>query len=136
MLKPKNLLSLTNFNFYSILFHSHHCGFSHYIYKFHYSHIPSQFCMWSILIHSSFSSCYACLSYFNYSFSSKFSKIKYFSWYFSLCCLLPYSYSWIMTQTNITVKESDSDTIVMVIVLVAGVGGVFVLFALMALCYR
>ena len=35
-----------------------------------------------------------------------------------------------------TVKESDSDTIIMVIVLVAGVGGVFILFALMALCYR
>ena len=34
------------------------------------------------------------------------------------------------------VKESDSDTIIMVIVLVAGVGGVFILFALMALCYR
>lgn len=33
-------------------------------------------------------------------------------------------------------KESDSDTIIMVIVLVAGVGGVFILFALMALCYR
>ena len=33
-------------------------------------------------------------------------------------------------------KESDSDTIIMVIVLVAGVGGVFLLFALMALCYR
>lgn len=33
-------------------------------------------------------------------------------------------------------KESDSDTIVMVILLVAVVGGVFVLFALMALCYR
>ena len=41
-----------------------------------------------------------------------------------------------MTNSIITVKESDSDTIVMVIVLVAGVGGVFVLFALMALCYR
>ena len=37
---------------------------------------------------------------------------------------------------SITVKESDSDTIIMVIVLVAGVGGVFILFALMALCYR
>ena len=35
-----------------------------------------------------------------------------------------------------SVKESDSDTIVMVIVLVASVGSVFVLFALMALCYR
>ena len=34
------------------------------------------------------------------------------------------------------VKESDSDTVVMVIMLVAGVGGVFFLFALMALCYR
>ena len=33
-------------------------------------------------------------------------------------------------------KESDSDTIIMVIVLVAGAGGVFILFALMALCYR
>ena len=41
-----------------------------------------------------------------------------------------------MINSIITVKESDSDTIVMVIVLVAGVGGVFVLFALMALCYR
>lgn len=34
------------------------------------------------------------------------------------------------------VKESDSDTIIMVIVLVASVGSVFILFALMALCYR
>ncbi|XP_071748566.1 disintegrin and metalloproteinase domain-containing protein unc-71 isoform X3 [Lepeophtheirus salmonis] len=33
-------------------------------------------------------------------------------------------------------KESDSDTIIMVIFLVAAVGGVFILFALMALCYR
>lgn len=41
-----------------------------------------------------------------------------------------------LIQTTKTVKESDSDTIVMVIMLVAGVGGVFFLFALMALCYR
>ena len=34
------------------------------------------------------------------------------------------------------VNKSDSDTIIMVIVLVAGVGAVFILFALMALCYR
>ena len=34
------------------------------------------------------------------------------------------------------VKESDSDTIMMVIVLVIGVGGIFILFALLALCYR
>ena len=39
-------------------------------------------------------------------------------------------------KTDPAVKESDSDTIIMVIVLVAGVGGVFILFALMALCYR
>ena len=39
-------------------------------------------------------------------------------------------------KLDTTVKESDSDTIIMVIVLVAGVGGVFILFALMALCYR
>ena len=41
-----------------------------------------------------------------------------------------------MDYVTTTVKESDSDTIIMVIVLVAGVGGVFILFALMALCYR
>ena len=35
-----------------------------------------------------------------------------------------------------TVKESDSDTIIMVIFLVVGVGGIFILFAIMALCYR
>ncbi len=40
------------------------------------------------------------------------------------------------TKSHITVKESDSDTVIMVIVLVAGVGAVFILFALMALCYR
>merc|ERR1719507_1903424 len=40
-----------------------------------------------------------------------------------------------VSHTHI-LKESDSDTIIMVIVLVAGVGGVFILFALMALCYR
>ena len=34
------------------------------------------------------------------------------------------------------VKESDSDTIIMVIFLVVGVGGIFILFAIMALCYR
>ena len=34
------------------------------------------------------------------------------------------------------VKESDSDTVIMVIVLVVGVGGIFMLFAVMALCYR
>merc|ERR1719232_116495 len=33
-------------------------------------------------------------------------------------------------------KESDSDTIIMVIFLVLGVGGIFILFAIMALCYR
>ncbi|XP_059084757.1 uncharacterized protein LOC131881812 isoform X4 [Tigriopus californicus] len=33
-------------------------------------------------------------------------------------------------------KESDSDTIIMVVILVASVGTVFMLFALMALCYR
>jgi len=33
-------------------------------------------------------------------------------------------------------KESDSDTIIMVIVLVVGVGCIFLLFAIMALCYR
>ena len=33
-------------------------------------------------------------------------------------------------------KESDSDTVIMVIVLVVGVGGIFMLFAVMALCYR
>jgi len=33
-------------------------------------------------------------------------------------------------------KESDSDTIIMVIILVVGVGGIFILFAIMALCYR
>ena len=136
MLKPKNLLSLTNFNFYSIHFILITVDFlttfiNFIIPIFHLNSACDQF----LSIHL-FSSCFACLSYFNYSFSSKFSKIKYFSWYFSLCCLLPYSYSWIMIQTNLTVKESDSDTIVMVIVLVAGVGGVFVLFALMALCYR
>lgn len=37
---------------------------------------------------------------------------------------------------HITVKESDSDTIIMVIFLVLGVGGIFILFAIMALCYR
>ena len=37
---------------------------------------------------------------------------------------------------NNTVKESDSDTIIMVIFLVVGVGGIFILFAIMALCYR
>ena len=42
----------------------------------------------------------------------------------------------LLTNKHDTVKESDSDTIVMVIMLVAGVGGVFFLFALMALCYR
>ena len=36
----------------------------------------------------------------------------------------------------ISVKESDSDTIIMVIFLVLGVGGIFILFAIMALCYR
>ena len=36
----------------------------------------------------------------------------------------------------ITVKESDSDTVIMVIFLVLGVGGIFILFAIMALCYR
>ena len=41
-----------------------------------------------------------------------------------------------LKSISTTVKESDSDTIIMVIVLVAGVGGVFILFALMALCYR
>ena len=60
--------------------------------------------------------------------------------FFSLpLCLLLSSYTKILL-TNLlgvtTVKESDSDTIIMVIVLVAGVGGVFILFALMALCYR
>jgi hypothetical protein len=34
------------------------------------------------------------------------------------------------------VKESDSDTVIMVIILVVGVGGIFLLFAIMALCYR
>ena len=34
------------------------------------------------------------------------------------------------------VKESDSDTVIMVIVLVVGVGFIFMLFAVMALCYR
>ena len=34
------------------------------------------------------------------------------------------------------VKESDSDTIMMVIILVVGVGGIFILFAILALCYR
>ncbi len=34
------------------------------------------------------------------------------------------------------VKPSDSDTIFMVVILVTGVGCVFILFALMALCYR
>eukprot|EP00090_Calanus_glacialis_P003082 TRINITY_DN12230_c0_g1_i1.p1 TRINITY_DN12230_c0_g1~~TRINITY_DN12230_c0_g1_i1.p1 ORF type:complete len:1327 (+),score=242.49 TRINITY_DN12230_c0_g1_i1:487-4467(+) len=33
-------------------------------------------------------------------------------------------------------KESDSDTIIMVIMLVVGVGCIFILFAIMALCYR
>jgi len=33
-------------------------------------------------------------------------------------------------------KASDSDTIIMVIFLVLGVGGIFILFAVMALCYR
>ena len=37
---------------------------------------------------------------------------------------------------NKIVKESDSDTIIMVIFLVVGVGGIFILFAIMALCYR
>ena len=37
---------------------------------------------------------------------------------------------------NNIVKESDSDTIIMVIFLVVGVGGIFILFAIMALCYR
>lgn len=41
-----------------------------------------------------------------------------------------------MCDYRCEVKESDSDTIIMVIILVAGVGGVFILFALMALCYR
>lgn len=36
----------------------------------------------------------------------------------------------------LSVKESDSDTIIMVIFLVLGVGGIFILFAIMALCYR
>ena len=37
---------------------------------------------------------------------------------------------------DLTVKESDSATVFMVIVLVVGVGGIFMLFAVMALCYR
>merc|ERR1719201_56933 len=40
-----------------------------------------------------------------------------------------------MSQATI-LKESDSDTVIMVIVLVVGVGGIFMLFAVMALCYR
>jgi len=48
-----------------------------------------------------------------------------------------YLHAWfLLFYDTKTVKESDSDTIVMVIMLVAGVGGVFFLFALMALCYR
>ena len=55
----------------------------------------------------------------------------------SLYLFLPLQYYVHFLQlVLITVKESDSDTIIMVIVLVAGVGGVFILFALMALCYR
>jgi hypothetical protein len=42
---------------------------------------------------------------------------------------------WIGLDDN-AVKPSDSDTIFMVVILVTGVGGVFILFALMALCYR
>ena len=42
---------------------------------------------------------------------------------------LSFDYVWV-------VKESDSDTVIMVIVLVVGVGGIFMLFAVMALCYR
>jgi len=41
------------------------------------------------------------------------------------------------TQSHTHVlKESDSDTVIMVIFLVLGVGGIFILFAIMALCYR
>ena len=55
--------------------------------------------------------------------------------YFSPCAPL-LSLHCVMCDYRCEVKESDSDTIIMVIILVAGVGGVFILFALMALCYR
>lgn len=42
----------------------------------------------------------------------------------------------ILFYFKILVKESDSDTVIMVIFLVLGVGGIFILFAIMALCYR
>jgi hypothetical protein len=54
-----------------------------------------------------------------------------------LCDLLFFFvvFVWIGLDDN-AVKPSDSDTIFMVVILVTGVGGVFILFALMALCYR
>ena len=60
------------------------------------------------------------LSNFTFSFLARSSPTS-----FTVLCVI-----------GCEVKESDSDTIIMVIVLVAGVGGVFILFALMALCYR
>ena len=64
----------------------------------------------------------------NYELSSSSSEWIYFSsaWWRML----------ILFYFKILVKESDSDTVIMVIFLVLGVGGIFILFAIMALCYR
>ena len=58
------------------------------------------------------------------------STIEIFSW---ICMMHAEFLIWI---SRTTVKASDSDTIIMVIFLVLGVGGIFILFAVMALCYR
>ena len=64
-----------------------------------------------------------------------FSNFTFLSPSLARLLLLSYLFT-VLCVIGCEVKESDSDTIIMVIVLVAGVGGVFILFALMALCYR
>lgn len=97
-----------------------------------YSSFISSCCMFSYILNIFYFLCRMFLYNLTHSFSLELIVSLFtfncFDVYHLTCTFL--------MSISTTVKESDSDTIIMVIVLVAGVGGVFILFALMALCYR